>query len=76
MNNHPPRQVNQELGEIGGVFVSKQPSDTDMGAKERLAVATGGEWWWVSLVWLGLIGVGVGLVGFCWLGLIGCSFKQ
>jgi len=26
--------VNQELGEIGGVFVSKQPSDTDMGAKE------------------------------------------
>ena len=27
-------QVNQELGEIGGVFVSKQPSDTDMGAKE------------------------------------------
>ncbi len=26
-------QVNQELGEIGGVFVSKQPSDTDMGAK-------------------------------------------
>ena len=29
-----PLQVNQELGEIGGVFVSKQPSDTDMGAKE------------------------------------------
>ena len=27
------RKVNQELGEIGGVFVSKQPSDTDMGAK-------------------------------------------
>ena len=27
------QQVNQELGEIGGVFVSKQPSDTDMGAK-------------------------------------------
>eukprot|EP00439_Symbiodinium_sp_Y106_P018077 s561_g2.t1 len=26
-------EVNQELGEIGGVFVSKQPSDTDMGAK-------------------------------------------
>ena len=26
--------MNQELGEIGGVFVSKQPSDTDMGAKE------------------------------------------
>ena len=22
------------MGEIGGVFVSKQPSDTDMGAKE------------------------------------------
>mmetsp|Transcript_14499 Transcript_14499/g.30418 ORF Transcript_14499/g.30418 Transcript_14499/m.30418 type:complete len:333 (-) Transcript_14499:146-1144(-) len=26
-------KVNAELGEIGGVFVSKQPSDTDMGAK-------------------------------------------
>jgi hypothetical protein len=32
------RQVNQELGEIGGVFVSKQPSDTDMGAKEPKTV--------------------------------------
>merc|ERR1712066_444163 len=27
-------KVNQELGEAGGVFVAKQPSDTDMGAKE------------------------------------------
>merc|ERR1712039_593103 len=27
-------KVNQDLGEIGGVFVAKQPSDTDMGAKE------------------------------------------
>merc|ERR1712050_265618 len=27
-------KVNQENGEIGGVFVAKQPSDTDMGAKE------------------------------------------
>jgi photosystem II oxygen-evolving enhancer protein 1 len=26
-------KVNADLGEIGGVFVSKQPSDTDMGAK-------------------------------------------
>ena len=26
-------KVNEALGEIGGVFVSKQPSDTDMGAK-------------------------------------------
>ena len=26
-------KVSAELGEIGGVFVSKQPSDTDMGAK-------------------------------------------
>merc|ERR1712060_924087 len=26
-------KVNQELGEIGGVFVAKQPGDTDMGAK-------------------------------------------
>eukprot|EP00435_Cladocopium_sp_Y103_P060311 s34_g22.t1 len=31
-------KVNQELGEIGGVFVSKQPSDTDMGAKEPKTV--------------------------------------
>jgi len=27
-------KVNEDLNEIGGVFVSKQPSDTDMGAKE------------------------------------------
>eukprot|EP00929_Paragymnodinium_shiwhaense_P020349 TRINITY_DN1359_c0_g1_i8.p1 TRINITY_DN1359_c0_g1~~TRINITY_DN1359_c0_g1_i8.p1 ORF type:complete len:341 (-),score=104.18 TRINITY_DN1359_c0_g1_i8:242-1264(-) len=27
-------KVNEPLGEIGGVFVSKQPGDTDMGAKE------------------------------------------
>lgn len=27
-------KVNAPLGEIGGVFVAKQPSDTDMGAKE------------------------------------------
>jgi photosystem II oxygen-evolving enhancer protein 1 len=26
-------KVNQPLGEIGGVFVAKQPSDTDMGSK-------------------------------------------
>jgi len=26
-------KVNQDLGEVGGVFVAKQPSDTDMGAK-------------------------------------------
>jgi photosystem II oxygen-evolving enhancer protein 1 len=26
-------KVNQPLGEVGGVFVSKQPSDTDMGAR-------------------------------------------
>ena len=25
--------VNAELGEIGGVFVHKQPSDTDLGSK-------------------------------------------
>ena len=25
--------VNAELGEIGGVFVQKQPSDTDLGSK-------------------------------------------
>lgn len=42
MNMNEPKtsraQVNQELGEIGGVFVSKQPSDTDMGAKEPKTV--------------------------------------
>ena len=39
------RQVNQELGEIGGVFVSKQPSDTDMGAKApRSLEGSGGPW--------------------------------
>eukprot|EP00929_Paragymnodinium_shiwhaense_P103081 TRINITY_DN6636_c0_g1_i1.p1 TRINITY_DN6636_c0_g1~~TRINITY_DN6636_c0_g1_i1.p1 ORF type:complete len:389 (-),score=74.70 TRINITY_DN6636_c0_g1_i1:411-1577(-) len=27
-------KVNEDLGEIGGVFVSKQPGDTDMGAKD------------------------------------------
>merc|ERR1719343_1371293 len=27
-------KVNEDNGEIGGVFVAKQPSDTDMGAKE------------------------------------------
>ena len=25
--------VNSELGEFGGVFVHKQPSDTDLGSK-------------------------------------------
>ena len=29
--------VNQELGEIGGVFVQKQPSDTDQGTRVRAA---------------------------------------
>merc|ERR1712032_213405 len=27
--------VNAELGEIGGVFVQKQPSDTDLGSKNK-----------------------------------------
>jgi len=27
-------KINEPLGEIGGVFVSKQPGDTDMGAKD------------------------------------------
>ena len=26
-------ETNGELGEFGGVFVQKQPSDTDMGSK-------------------------------------------
>merc|ERR1711979_73055 len=31
-------KVNQDNGEIGGVFVAKQPSDADMGAKEPKTV--------------------------------------
>jgi len=27
--------VNGELGEIGGVFVQKQPADTDLGSKSK-----------------------------------------
>ena len=41
-------QVNQELGEIGGVFVSKQPSDTDMGAKAPRRVLFASQLWGLS----------------------------
>mmetsp|Transcript_4283 Transcript_4283/g.6057 ORF Transcript_4283/g.6057 Transcript_4283/m.6057 type:complete len:306 (-) Transcript_4283:408-1325(-) len=34
--------VNKEEGEIGGVFVSSQPSDTDMGAKEPKKILSKG----------------------------------
>jgi len=34
--------VNAEEGEFGGVFVSKQPSDTDMGAKEPKTILSKG----------------------------------
>jgi len=37
-------QVNAELGEIGGVFVHKQPSDTDMGSKQPKEVLLKGNW--------------------------------
>jgi len=36
--------VNNELGEIGGVFVHQQPSDTDMGAKEPKQLLLKGSW--------------------------------
>jgi len=37
-------QVNAELGEIGGVFVSKQPSDTDLGSKTPKQLLLKGAW--------------------------------
>jgi photosystem II oxygen-evolving enhancer protein 1 len=36
--------VNNELGEIGGVFVHQQPSDTDMGAKQPKQLLLKGQW--------------------------------
>eukprot|EP00316_Scyphosphaera_apsteinii_P024435 CAMPEP_0119301054 /NCGR_PEP_ID=MMETSP1333-20130426/2904_1 /TAXON_ID=418940 /ORGANISM="Scyphosphaera apsteinii, Strain RCC1455" /LENGTH=315 /DNA_ID=CAMNT_0007303027 /DNA_START=40 /DNA_END=987 /DNA_ORIENTATION=- len=36
--------VNAELGEFGGVFVHKQPSDTDLGSKTPKEVLLKGEW--------------------------------
>lgn len=36
--------VNNELGEIGGVFVHQQPSDTDMGAKTPKQLLLKGQW--------------------------------
>merc|ERR1719230_2553184 len=37
-------QVNAELGEIGGVFVQQQPSDTDLGSKTPKQVLLKGVW--------------------------------
>ena len=37
-------KVNQELGEIGGVFVQKQPSDTDLGSKVPKELLLKGSW--------------------------------
>jgi len=36
--------VNSELGEIGGVFVHKQPSDTDLGSKVPKELLLKGAW--------------------------------
>jgi photosystem II oxygen-evolving enhancer protein 1 len=36
--------VNAELGEIGGVFVQQQPSDTDLGGKKPITVQLKGIW--------------------------------
>jgi len=36
--------VNAELGEIGGVFVHKQPSDTDLGSKTPKELLLKGNW--------------------------------
>ena len=38
-------QVNAELGEIGGVFVSSQASDTDLGSKVPKKVLSKGIWY-------------------------------
>ena len=35
-------QINSETGEIGGVFESEQPSDTDLGAQDPLEVKVRG----------------------------------
>jgi len=37
-------EVNNELGEIGGVFVQQQPSDTDLGSKTPKQVLLKGSW--------------------------------
>jgi len=37
-------QVNTELKEIGGVFVHKQPGDTDLGSKEPKEILLKGNW--------------------------------
>jgi len=37
-------QVNPELGEVGGVFVHKQPSDTDLGSKTPKDLLLKGSW--------------------------------
>merc|ERR1711975_99164 len=37
-------KVNSELGEMGGVFVHKQPSDTDLGSKAPKEVLLKGAW--------------------------------
>jgi photosystem II oxygen-evolving enhancer protein 1 len=36
--------VNSELGEIGGVFVQQQPSDTDLGGKTPITLQLKGSW--------------------------------
>merc|ERR1711988_688758 len=36
--------VNAELGEFGGVFVQKQPSDTDLGSKVPKELLLKGQW--------------------------------
>ena len=36
--------VNSELGEFGGVFVHKQPSDTDLGSKVPKELLLKGVW--------------------------------
>jgi len=36
--------INSELGEVGGVFVQQQPSDTDLGSKTPKQVLLKGVW--------------------------------
>ena len=39
------KAVNKETGEISGIYVAQQPSDTDLGSKEAKQVMTKGIWY-------------------------------
>lgn len=39
------KAVNKETGEISGIFVAQQPSDTDLGSKAPKQIMTKGVWY-------------------------------